>query len=97
MRKRLYIHRVGSTDHCALTAVKNEPRLPSLAAPDRWRLWMQIGPPQERHRRYGFDIRLAVQAIVANGHYLFTGSSVLLRERPIAPSTPAVPAEHNDG
>jgi hypothetical protein len=41
---------------------------------------MQISPPQEQHRRYGFDIRAAVQAIIANGYYPFTGSRVLLRK-----------------
>jgi hypothetical protein len=97
MRRRLYIYRVGATDRCALTALKNEPRLPPVAAPDCWRLWMQISPPLEQHRRYGFDIRAAVQAIIANGYYLFTGSRVLLRQRPLAPSMPTAPAEHNDG
>jgi hypothetical protein len=97
MYKRLYIYRVGATDRCALTAVKDEPRLPPVAAPDCWRLWMQISPPQKQHRRYGFDIRTAVQAIIGDGYYLFTGSKILLRERPLARSIPAAPAEPNDG
>src|SRR5262245_3134952 len=96
MRKRLYIYRVGGTDRCALTAIKNEPRLPLVAVPDRWRLWMQISPPQGQHRRYGFDIQAAVRAIIANGYYLFTGSEVLLRQRPLARSEPALKEEKTD-
>ncbi len=95
MHKRLYIYRIDATDLCALTAVKNEPRLPPVAGPGCWRLWMQISPPQEQ-RRYGFDVRAALQEIIGNGYHLFTGSEELLRERPLAPSTPATPAEHND-
>ena len=97
MRKRLYIYRIGATNRCALAAVKNEPRLPPVAAPDNWCFWMQISPPQAQHRRYGFDIRAAVQGIITDGYYLFTGSGVLLRQRPLARSTPAAPAEHTDG
>jgi hypothetical protein len=58
---------------------------------------MQISPPQKLHRRYGFDIRAAVQAIIGDGYYLFTGSKILLRERPLARSMPAAPTEPNDG
>jgi hypothetical protein len=97
MYKRLYIYRVGATDRCALTAVKNEPRLPPVAAPDCWRFWMQISPPQEQHRRYGFDVQSAVQAVVASGYHLFTGSADLLRDRPLVPSTPTSVAEREDG
>jgi hypothetical protein len=96
MRKRLYIYRIGATDSCALTAVKNEPRLPPIAAPDRWCFWMQISPPKAQHRRYGFDIQAAVQGIIANGYYPFTGSRVLLRQRPLARSTSTTPAGHTD-
>lgn len=78
MGKRLYIYRSGATDNCALTGVKDDPRLPAAAPPDRWRFWMQIGPLQAQDRRYGFDIRAAVEAIAANGYYLFTGSRELL-------------------
>jgi hypothetical protein len=95
--KRLYIYRVGATDRCALTAVRNEPRLPPVAAPDSWRFWMQISPPQEQHRRYGFDVQSAVQAVVASGYHLFTGSAELLRDRPLVPSTPTSVAEREDG
>src|SRR5262245_9713948 len=97
MCKRLYIYRVGATDRCALTAVKNEPRLPPATAPDCWRLWMQISPPQEQHKRYGFDVQSAAQAITASGFYLFTGSAVLLRDRPLVQSTPTSVAEPEDG
>jgi hypothetical protein len=97
MRRRLYIYRVGATDRCAVTAVKNEPRLPALAASDRWCLWMQISPPQEQHRRYGFDIRAAVEGIVADGYYLFTGSATLLHQRPLARTASNAPTEVTDG
>jgi hypothetical protein len=89
MRKRIYIYRRGATDDCALTGAKDDPRLPSLAAPARWHFWMQIGPLQPEHREYGFDIRAAVQKIAANGYYLFTGSRTLLRKRPVAQAEPA--------
>jgi hypothetical protein len=86
MRKRIYIYRKGATDDCALTGAKNDARLPSLAAPERWQFWMQIGPLQAEYREYGFDIRAAVQEIAANGFHLFTGSRTLLRKRPCARS-----------
>lgn len=73
MRKRIYIYRRGATDDCALTGAKDDPRLPSLAAPDRWQFWMQIGPLQSVHREHGFDIRAAVQEIVANGYHAGSG------------------------
>jgi hypothetical protein len=95
--RRLYIYRVGATDRCALTAVKNEPRLPSVDAPDCWRFWMQISLPQEQHRRYGLDMQSAVQAVVASGYHLFTGSAELLHDRPLVPSTPTSVAEREDG
>jgi hypothetical protein len=95
--KRLYIYRIGATDRCALTAVKNEPRLPPVAAPDCWRFWMQISPTQEQHRRYGFEVQSAVRAVGANGYHLFTGSAELLRDRPLVPSTPTSVAECEDG
>jgi hypothetical protein len=97
MCKRLYIYRVGATDRCALTAVKNEPRLPPATAPHCWRLWMQISPTQEQHRRYGFDVEPAVKAIIASGYYLFTGSALLLRDRSLVPSIPTSAAEPEDG
>jgi hypothetical protein len=93
MSKRLYIYRVDATDRCALTAVKSEPRLPPVAAPDAWRFWMQISPPQEQRRGYGFD----VQAVVASGYHLFTGSAELLHDRPLVQSTPTSVAEPEDG
>jgi hypothetical protein len=78
MGKRIYIYRSGATDNCALTGVKDDPRLPPAAPPDCWRFWMQIGPHQAQDRRYGFDLRAAVEAIMANGCYLFRGSRELL-------------------
>jgi hypothetical protein len=96
MRKRIYIYRSGATDDCALTGAKNDPRLPPLTAPDRWQFWMQIGPLQSEHREYGFDIRAAVQEIVANGSHLFTRSRALLRKRPLARSEPTPKEEQPD-
>jgi hypothetical protein len=81
MGKRIYIYRNGASDHCALTAVKDDPRLPPAAAPGCWRFWMQIGPHQAQKGRYGFDIRAAVHGLVTDGYYLFTGSRALLRRR----------------
>jgi hypothetical protein len=52
---------------------------------------------QDQHRRYGFDVQFAVQAINASGYYLFTGSAVLLRDRPLVQSTPTSVAEPEDG
>lgn len=96
MEKRIYIYRSGTTSNCALTAVKNDPRLPPLGAPDCWRLWMQIGPDQAQDGRYGFDIRAAVQAILADGYYLFTGSQALLCKRALASLKPASQGGQDD-
>ncbi len=78
MPRRIYIYRSGTTDTCALTADRSDPRLPRGFG-DSWRLWMQIGPLQAQGDRYGFDIHAAVNAMIANGYYLFTGSAALLR------------------
>lgn len=80
MPRRIYIYRRGATKVCALTAARNDLRLPRGSG-DSWRLWMQIGPVQAQSDRYGFDIRAAVNAITANGYYLFTGSKALLGGR----------------
>jgi hypothetical protein len=58
---------------------------------------MQISPPQEQHRRYGFDVQTTVQAIIASGYYLFTGSALLLRDRSLVRSIPTSVAEPEDG
>jgi hypothetical protein len=42
-------------------------------------------------------VQFAVQAINASGYYLFTGSAVLLRDRPLVQSTPTSVAEPEDG
>ena len=86
MGKRIYIYRSGGTSNCALTGAKNDPRLPAPAAPDRWQLWMLIGPLQPEHRGYGFNIWTAVKEISTNGYHLFTGSETLLRKRPLGQS-----------
>jgi hypothetical protein len=79
--KRMYIYRSGATDNCALTATKNDPRLPPAPVPDNWQFWMQIGPLQAQGGRCGFDVRAAVDGITTKGYYLFKGSSALLHER----------------
>jgi hypothetical protein len=79
--KRMYIYRSGATDNCALTATKNDPRLPPAPVPDNWQFWMQIGPLQAQDGRCGFDVRAAVDGITTKGYYLFKGSSALLHER----------------
>jgi hypothetical protein len=84
--KRIYVYRSGATDDCALTGIKNDPRLPSASAPDNWRFWMQIGPLQAQGGRFGFDVRAAVHGIRTRGYYLFKGSRTLLSERPAATS-----------
>lgn len=88
MGKRIYVYRSGATDTCALTGLKNDPRLPPAPTPYRWLFWMQIGPVQAQGGRYGFDVRAAVHGISTQGYYLFTGSSILLRERPAVASKP---------
>ena len=82
MGKRIYVYRSGSTDNCALTGTKNDPRLPYAPAPDNWRFWMQIGPLQAQGGRCGFDVRAAVHGIRTRGYYLFKGSGTLLGARP---------------
>jgi hypothetical protein len=94
MAKRIYIYRSGATNDCALTAAKEDPRLP--VASDRWRFWMQISPHQGQNGQYGFDIRAAVQAIITDGYYLFTGWRALLHRRPIARPKAAFQAWHDD-
>jgi hypothetical protein len=82
--KRIYIYRSGATDKCALTGIKDDPRLPPASVPDGWRFWMQIGPVQAQGGRCGFDVAAAVNGIRTKGYYLFLGSRALLHERPSA-------------
>src|SRR5512145_2720635 len=96
MAKRIYIYRGGATNNCALTAAKDDPRLPSPVASDRWCFWMQIRPHQAQNGQYGFDIRAAVRAIATDGYYLFTGSLALLRRRPLAQPKAATQAGQDD-
>ena len=49
--QRLYIYRCGTTNACALTGKKGDPRLPAPLAPDRWQFWMQTGWQSDRQRR----------------------------------------------
>ena len=67
---RFYIYRSGKTKDCALTRVKDDPRLP----PNGWQFWMQATGHQSEDGRYGFNWEEAVREIAAKGYYLFTGS-----------------------
>ena len=81
MGKRIYIYRSGTSDKCALTAIKDGTRLPPAPVPGSWRFWMQIGPAQAKGGRCGFDVPAAVHGIRTKGYYLFKGSRALLQER----------------
>jgi hypothetical protein len=83
--QRLYIYRCGTTNACALTGEKSEPRLPAPLAPDRWQFWMQTSRDQTDDALYGFS-HTAMNQITARGYYLFTGSSRLLETRSVARS-----------
>ena len=87
--QRLYIYRCGTTNACALTGVKGDPRLPAPLAPDRWQFWMQTGCHQTDNALYSFALETAKTQIAAKGYYLFTGSARLLEPRRVArPATP---------
>jgi hypothetical protein len=87
--QRLYIYRCGTTNACALTGEKGDPRLPAPLAPDRWRFWMQTGCQQTDNAPYDFALETAMTQIAARGYYLFTGSTRLLEARTVA--RPAIP------
>ena len=87
--QRLYIYRCGTTNVCALTGEKGDPRLPAPLAPDCWRFWMQTGCHQTDNALYGFALETAMTQIAARGYYLFTGSTKLLETRSVA--RPAIP------
>ena len=87
--QRLYIYRCGTTNACALTGEKGDPRLPGPLAPDRWHFWMQTGYHQTDNAVYGFALETAEPQIAAKGYYLFTGSTRLLETRSMA--RPAIP------
>ena len=87
--QRLYIYRCGTTNACALTGEKGDPRLPAPLAPDRWQFWMQSGWHQTYNAVYGFALETAEPQIAAKGYYLFTGSTRLLETRSMA--RPAIP------
>ena len=84
--ERLYIYRSGTTNACALTAEKGEPRLPAPLAPDRWQFWMQTSRHQTDDALYGFALETAMTQIANRGYYLFTGSTRLLETRGVAQS-----------
>jgi hypothetical protein len=87
--QRLYIYRCGTTNACALTREKGDPRLPAPLAPDRWRFWMQTGCQQTDNALYDFALETAMTQIAARGYYLFTGSTRLLEARIVVrPSIP---------
>jgi hypothetical protein len=82
--QRLYIYRCGTTNVCALTGEKGDPRLPAPLAPDHWQFWMQTGCHQTANALYGFALETATAQIAARGYYLFTGSTRLLETRSVA-------------
>ena len=82
--ERFYIYRCGKTDACAVTATKEEPRLPPSLSPTRWQFWMQVTRHQFEDGRSGFTFDAAIAEINAKGYFLFTGSPKLLSKR--APS-----------
>jgi hypothetical protein len=75
--ERFYIYRCGATASCALTAVKNEPRLRAEpSAP--WQFWMQVTRNQVEDASIGFGFDAAVKKIQSDGFFLFTGTIKLL-------------------
>jgi hypothetical protein len=89
--QRLYIYRCGTTNACALTGEKGDPRLPAPLAHDRWQFWMQTSRHQIEDGLLGFSLETAVTQIAARGYYLFTGSIRLLETRAVArAATPQV-------
>ena len=91
--ERFYIHRCGETDSCALTGAKDEPRLPRIACPTRWRFWMQVTRHQVEDGRYGFVFDAAIPKIHAEGYFLFTGAPKLLGRRIAMPSSQRGPSD----
>lgn len=81
MPRRIYIHRSGASDACALTVARSNAHLPRSSCAGNWRLWMQIGPLQAQRGKYGFDLRAAVSALASDGYFFFKGSDELLRDR----------------
>ena len=76
--ERFYIYRCGMTDARAVTATKDEPRLPRSLCPTRWQFWMQVTRHQFEDGRSGFTFDAAIAEINAKGYFLFTGSPKLL-------------------
>ena len=60
--QRLYIYRCGTTNACALTGEKGDPRLPAPLAPDRWQFWMQTGCHQTDNALYDFALETAMNS-----------------------------------
>ncbi len=79
--ERFYIYRCGQTDSCALTAAKNDARLPDTLCPAGWTFWMQITRHQDENDRYGFAFKPAIAEIKVKGYYPFTGTLHLLGDR----------------
>lgn len=78
--QRFYIYRCGKSDSCAVTAVKNDPRLVGTLCPTNWRFWMQITRHQVEDGWSGFTFEAAIAEIKAKGYLLFTGSPKLLEK-----------------
>ena len=76
--ERFFIYRCGATTSCALTATKDEPRLPPTGHAKAWTLWMLITRHQVEDGVYGFALDCAMAKIRADGFFLFTGSAKLL-------------------
>jgi hypothetical protein len=82
--ERFYIYRCGDTDACAVTAVKNEPRLSAQpSAP--WRFWMQVTRYQVADASHGFGFDAAISKILSDGFFLFTGTAKLLGPPSLSP------------
>jgi hypothetical protein len=80
--QRLYVYRCGTTNVCAVTGEKGEPRLPAPLEPDQWQFWMQTTSYQtDDDVLHGFSLETAMAQIAARGYYLFTGSTRLLETR----------------
>ena len=63
--QRLCIYRCGTTNACALTGEKGDPRLPAPLAPDRWQFWMQTDCDQTDNDVNGFALETAERQIAA--------------------------------
>jgi len=89
--ERFYIYRCGATASCALTAVKNEPRLRDTPS-GPWQFWMQVTRNQVEDSSIGFGFDAAIKKIQSDGYFLFTGTAKLLMPQ----SRPSPSGEQNN-